>query len=405
VTGLFSLVISAYDVAPYLDDFLASLAAQTYPVADLEIIFVDDGSTDASADVIASWIDAVAPSATLLRKENGGLSSARNAGLGHVTGSWVTFCDPDDILSTDYFSAVAAFIAAHSDRLDLVATRLLMLDDETRELRDEHPLRFRFEHGNQVVDLERDARYFHLSAASGFYRTEIIDKLQLRFDERIRPNFEDGHFTGLYLANFERPHVGIVTDAAYHYRRRRDASSLVQDSWNQPEKFTTIPRFGYLDLFAQVQAARGAIPIWLQNLVLYDVLWYLKHDERIHSLLGNVDDAAVDEFHAALPDVMRYIDSATIDDYHIHLGIGRDPPGLDNRRQRRAAATRQTTRHGYGPGSAARPGPLLLRRRAAARGVLHRRSGRRSGPRQAPIAHLRRQAAGKRANCVAAVVW
>ena len=87
MTRLFSLVVPTYNVERYLGDFLDSLAAQTYPLDDIEIVFVDDGSTDSSAEIIAKWIASVAPSATLLQKENGGLSSARNFGLDQVTGT------------------------------------------------------------------------------------------------------------------------------------------------------------------------------------------------------------------------------------------------------------------------------------------------------------------------------
>ena len=139
MTALFSLVVPTYNVERYLDDFLASLAEQSYPLSDLEIVFVDDGSTDASAEIVAKWIAAIAPSATLLQQENGGLSSARNAGLDTVTGTWVTFCDPDDTLGPDYFATVARFLTEHDGAgIDLVACRLLMLDDRTGELR-RHP--------------------------------------------------------------------------------------------------------------------------------------------------------------------------------------------------------------------------------------------------------------------------
>jgi glycosyltransferase involved in cell wall biosynthesis len=315
LTAQFSLVVSAYEVAAYIDEFLASLAAQEYPLAELELVFVDDGSTDGTAETIARWIAANAPRAVLVSKANGGLSSARNAGLERVTGTWVTFPDPDDTLAPGYFSAVAAFLVEHGDEVDLLATRLLMLDDVTGQVSDEHPLRFRFKGGDRVLDLEDDPRCFHLSAASGFYRTDVIGRLGLRFDERIRPNFEDGHFTGHYLAAQAQPRLGVVRSAEYRYRRRDDASSLVQDSWSRPEKFTTIPRYGYLDLLQRVHDERGDVPVWLQNLVLYDLLWYFKHDERIHSQLGDVDEAAAAEFHAVLPDVTRHIDTSTIQRY------------------------------------------------------------------------------------------
>jgi glycosyltransferase involved in cell wall biosynthesis len=315
---LFSLVVPTYNVERYVDEFLASLANQRYPVGDIEIVFVDDGSTDSSIERIRAWIATVAPSARVLHKENGGLSSARNAGLDHVRGTWVTFCDPDDTLAPNYFAEVARFVTGRdADGVHLVACRLLMLDDLTAKLSDTHPLRRRFEWRNRVVDLERQPRFVHLSAASGFYRTELIAADRLRFDGRVVPNFEDGHFTGRYLAGVARPRVAFLRDAVYRYRRRADAGSLVQGSWYRREKFTAIPRYGYLELLECVANDRGAVPRWLQNLVLYDLLWYFKYEERAPSPLASVDDEAAREFHDLLPAIVRHIDIATIDDYRV----------------------------------------------------------------------------------------
>ncbi len=322
----FSVVVPTYNVECYLDEFLASLGGQAYPVGDIEIVFVDDGSTDSSVDMIAGWVNSVAPTATLLRKENGGLSSARNLGLEHVTGQWVTFPDPDDILPSGYFSGVAGFLADHNDEIDLVACRLLMLDDRTGELSDHHPLRFRFERRNRVVDLGRKPRYIHLSAASAFYRVDLIKERRLRFDERIRPTFEDGHFTGRYLASRADPRVAFLREPAYHYRRRADASSLVQASWNSPLKFTEVPRYGHLDLLRRTNADRGTVPLWLQNLVLYDLLYYFKFDARPHSTLASADPAVSAQFHETLPEILRYIDVEAIRTHDVTA----TPPDIGN---------------------------------------------------------------------------
>ncbi len=314
---LISVVVPTYNVERYLGDFLDSLAAQTHHLDDVELIFVDDGSTDASADVIASWIASVAPSATLLGKANGGLSSARNVGLDEATGRWVTFCDPDDILSTNYFAGVTRFLRRHDADVQLVACRLLMLDEQIGKVRDRHPLRFRFGMRDRVVDLSEHPRYVHLSAATGFYRTDLIESGRLRFDGRIRPSFEDGHFTGRYLAEHERPRVAFLRGPTYQYRRRADSSSLVQASWTDPAKFTNVLRHGYLDLLEQVTTRRGRAPVWLQNLVLYDLFAYFGQEESVQSSLGLVGQDVADEFHDLLTAIVRHIDVATIDGYSI----------------------------------------------------------------------------------------
>ena len=114
VTKLFSLVVPAYNVAPYLHAVPRFARRPDVPGRGPRARLRRRRLDRPVAGLIAAWIASVAPSATLLRKENGGLSSARNAGLDHVTGTWVTFCDPDDTLPPGYFSAVAEFIDAQT---------------------------------------------------------------------------------------------------------------------------------------------------------------------------------------------------------------------------------------------------------------------------------------------------
>ena len=76
-----SLVVPTYGVEQYLPAFLESLSSQDVPLRDLQLIFVDDGSPDRSAQVIGDWADRHAPHTIVLSKENGGASSARNAAL------------------------------------------------------------------------------------------------------------------------------------------------------------------------------------------------------------------------------------------------------------------------------------------------------------------------------------
>ena len=78
-----SVVVPVYNVAPYLDACLESIAQQT--VADLEVVIVDDGSTDESP-AIGERFAAADPRFRLVRQANAGLGAARNTGVGHATG-------------------------------------------------------------------------------------------------------------------------------------------------------------------------------------------------------------------------------------------------------------------------------------------------------------------------------
>ncbi|MGB8020399.1 MAG: glycosyltransferase family A protein, partial [Candidatus Nanopelagicales bacterium] len=210
----FSIVTAVYDVARYLPDFIRSIDAQGFPADQLEVVAVDDGSHDESLRLLHDWAARSSYRVTVLTKPNGGQGSARNVGLAHARGEWVTFTDPDDMLDEGYLRAVSAFMAAHPDA-QMIATNLILLDDRTGRTRDEHPLKSRFKAGNHLVDLDLRPEFFFASASAAFLRRDRINRENLRFDERIRPNFEDGHLCAVYLITGPTRLVGIVAEARY----------------------------------------------------------------------------------------------------------------------------------------------------------------------------------------------
>ena len=93
MSELISIIVPVYNVAPYLNRCIQSIVTQTYK--ELEIILVDDGSTDISGKLCDDW-KTKDSRIKIIHKTNGGLSDARNAGLSVATGSFVVFWDSDD---------------------------------------------------------------------------------------------------------------------------------------------------------------------------------------------------------------------------------------------------------------------------------------------------------------------
>ncbi len=97
ITKKVSVIIPAYNIESLLEKCVASVAEQDYPDGLLEVIVVDDGSTDNTAK-IADELSEKYPNVTVLHKENGGSSSARNLGIRHSKGDYVGFVDSDDFV-------------------------------------------------------------------------------------------------------------------------------------------------------------------------------------------------------------------------------------------------------------------------------------------------------------------
>jgi CDP-glycerol glycerophosphotransferase len=108
-----SVVVPVYNVEDYLDECLASLVRQTH--RDMEILIVDDGSTDSSLAIAQRYADNDAR-IRIVERPNGGLGAARNTGIEHATGHYLAFLDSDDVLPpTAYATLLRSLEATGSD--------------------------------------------------------------------------------------------------------------------------------------------------------------------------------------------------------------------------------------------------------------------------------------------------
>ena len=112
---LVSVVIPVYNVEAYLRECIDSVLSQTYP--HFEIILVDDGSTDSSGAICEEYVNQD-HRITVIHKQNGGLSSARNAGLDKASGQYVYFLDSDDWILPDALESLVS--AAEDASADIV---------------------------------------------------------------------------------------------------------------------------------------------------------------------------------------------------------------------------------------------------------------------------------------------
>jgi len=114
-----SVIVPVYNVEKYIDECLQSILNQTY--SNIEIILVDDGSTDRSSEICDGYA-AQDERIRIIHKKNGGLSSARNAGLRIVSGTYVTFVDSDDCIATRYVEILVKVILKY--KVSIVYTQM-----------------------------------------------------------------------------------------------------------------------------------------------------------------------------------------------------------------------------------------------------------------------------------------
>ncbi|MBO0907701.1 bifunctional glycosyltransferase/CDP-glycerol:glycerophosphate glycerophosphotransferase [Arthrobacter sunyaminii] len=316
--GLFSVVVALYGVEDYVDTFFQSLERQTFPFEDLDVVVVDDESPDGSYEIVKRWAEKYPGVIRHTTQVNGGPGAARNTGLDMVRNEWVTFADPDDALQADYFRNVANFLKRDThNSAAMLTTRVMIWNENQRRVTDTHPLRRKYMFGERLVDLRKEPNNIQLGGASIFLRRSVLEAECLRFDERVKPTFEDGEFIGRYLGSLEDPIVGLIPSARYLYRKRGNGTSLVQSGWQVPERYDDILRYGYLGLLEGLKRRLGAVPVWAQNMVLYDLQWYFAEDRSMNSKTAWINREQKEIFLALLMRVVAHIDRETIDNFAV----------------------------------------------------------------------------------------
>lgn len=214
-----SIIVPVYKVEKYLRECLDSILAQTF--TDWECLLVDDGSPDESGEICDAYA-AKDPRIRVFHKENGGVSSARNLGLDHARGEWVTFVDADDMIAPIFLSAlveptqkIESLEFVHAGCCSYRDGKIVGLEQQ-----------YDFYVGNDPAYLFNKFRGLTVSK---LFRLENVnrwfDGLPLRFDEKMRIA-EDMAFTLDYILNVKR--YAFVSETGYLYRRDNEGSATNQ---------------------------------------------------------------------------------------------------------------------------------------------------------------------------------
>lgn len=218
-----SIVVPVYKVEKYLDRCVESLRAQT--LSDIEIVLVDDGSPDRCPQMCDDWAKRDRR-IRVVHKKNGGLSSARNAGMMAACGTYIGFVDSDDAVSPDMYEKMLAVM--EGERVDFVmsdyirvpasgAPYLKTLDIRGGRYAREDICREIFPRLIMGENLDYGPL---LSVWHCLYRAEFLRANQLCFDEDVRWS-EDNIFSAI---------VGYLDEVLFKYVIREESHSHSIDS-------------------------------------------------------------------------------------------------------------------------------------------------------------------------------
>jgi glycosyltransferase involved in cell wall biosynthesis len=241
-----SVIVPVYNVERYLAQCLDSLVAQTH--RDLELIVVNDGSTDSSAAIIEEYRRRDSR-ITFVDQSNQGLSAARNAGLERASGTFTAFVDADDWVSVDMFATLLGE-AVETNADIVICTYMREYDNRSVEKHFDMPERVQFSRaqtrevllrqlvgpvGKELARLENMSAF--TTAWGKVYRTSLLKEHALRFVDTAEIGNEDGLFNIQAFAVARQ--TVFIKKALYHYRRDNPGSLTsvyrprLQEQWER----------------------------------------------------------------------------------------------------------------------------------------------------------------------------
>ena len=208
-----SIIIPVYNVKPYLEKCLSSIRFQT--CRDFEVLLVDDGSTDGSADICRSYV-ALDSRFRLLEQANAGASAARNLGMAKAAGRYLQFVDGDDWLPTD--SVEILLHTAESTGADLTVAHFYRVSGERCAARGhirEERVMTRTEYADYMV--KAPANFYYGVMWNKLYRRAIVEANHLECPADVAW-CEDFLFNLDYIACCRL--IAAVPRPVYYYRKR-----------------------------------------------------------------------------------------------------------------------------------------------------------------------------------------
>lgn len=268
---MISVIVPVYNVEIYLERCIQSLVSQTY--LNLEIVLVDDGSTDSSSKICDKWAENDTR-IKVIHKENGGLSDARNAGLKVAMGEYISFVDSDDWIAKDFYEVLIRVL--NENNADIAECGVYFVNDK-EEILQKRGIK------EEVLTLNRIEALKRLILENGVYQT-VWNKLYKRTIVQgilfeVGKYHEDEYWTYQVFDRIEK--MAVINQPGYYYLQRN--SSIMGEKYSikrldgleaRAERVQFLKKYPELKVLARQQ-------LWFSILFHFqNVICYLKGNEK-----------------------------------------------------------------------------------------------------------------------------
>ncbi len=225
-----SVLVPVYNMERYLPQCLESLLVQT--LGDIEIICIDDGSTDSSPAILERYA-AEDDRIRIITKDNTGYGDSMNQGIEAACGIYIGICEPDDYVDSDMFETLASAAERHGDPDIVKAAYWREVDAGTEQERSVSCFYYnRIEPIRQPFTLEEcpDLFFYHPSIWAAIYRRSFLNDAEIRFKPIPGAGWADNPFMARTLVAAKS--IVYVDKPLYHYREFEDGSMSHLSDWH-----------------------------------------------------------------------------------------------------------------------------------------------------------------------------
>ena len=271
-----TLIVPVYNKENYLNKCLASVGRQSINKTELELLLVNDGSTDNSLDICKKFADANAY-ARVIDKPNGGVSSARNVGILEAKGRYIAFLDADDSLAEGSLKAIVEAFDSMHEEVDLLAYHLVYCYTNTGAAT--YHKRDKWLKSTGVYKL---ADYPYICQTTMNIVVKRNPDNQILFDETFKMG-EDQHFVTRHLLG--KAAIGYCAEAEYRYVRDGGGAS----------SFSNRPIYAYEDMmrlyefFIKVAEDHPSLTEYSRQILLHNISWRLSSDMLFPTHFSGMD--------------------------------------------------------------------------------------------------------------------
>ena len=279
-TDLVTVIIPLYNCEDQIKRCIDSILAQTYK--NIEVVVIDDGSTDNSYDVVANMND---PRIRLYTQENHGVSYTRNKGMDLAKGEWLTFVDSDDYIEPDMIERMLSVPGINelnivSCGVDRVSSdgKIVIYNSNTEEEKLLSPISAIKLLILGIASNTKSNGVFLSYSACKIYRTAFLNMNRLRFDTTL--SFAEDQFFFIACVNCCNS-VYVIHKPLYHYVMR-DGSLSKPETDSDLARFTTSTLLSWEMLFPIIYKNNDELGQQFACMVSHDFNRFLNRSAKLH---------------------------------------------------------------------------------------------------------------------------